>query len=215
MMNPFTFQPYFKDSWNTFDFITVLGSIIDATQLVNVGFLRLFRAARLIKLLRRSVSIRILLFTFVQSIKVSQFTLKIHIADSIRRPFFKTLVSWIRFVRPNIPNYSIFFNSEGFVYDSRILTKKSSFSNFCVLNFYYFLKCDSFYELWPQVSIFWGGGGGGGEGLLQLLRRSVSNIILLFTFVQSIKVSLAEGVIGHNTKKINVKTLCDDLFYIC
>ena len=64
------FQPYFKDSWNTFDFITVLGSIIDATQLVNVGFLRLFRAARLIKLLRRSVSIRILLFTFVQSIKV-------------------------------------------------------------------------------------------------------------------------------------------------
>jgi hypothetical protein len=64
-------QPYFKDSWNTFDFITVVGSIIDATKLVNVGFLRLFRAARLIKLLRRSVSIRILLFTFVQSIKVS------------------------------------------------------------------------------------------------------------------------------------------------
>ena len=62
-------QPYFKDSWNTFDFITVVGSIIDATKLVNVGFLRLFRAARLIKLLRRSVSIRILLFTFIQSIK--------------------------------------------------------------------------------------------------------------------------------------------------
>ena len=67
----FCFQNYFKDSWNTFDFITVIGSIIDATQIVNVGFLRLFRAARLIKLLRRSVSIRILLFTFVQSIKVS------------------------------------------------------------------------------------------------------------------------------------------------
>ncbi len=64
------FQPYFKDSWNTFDFITVVGSIIDATRIVNVGFLRLFRAARLIKLLRRSVSIRILLYTFVQSIKV-------------------------------------------------------------------------------------------------------------------------------------------------
>ena len=61
-----------QDSWNTFDFITVVGSIVDATQLVNVGFLRLFRAARLIKLLRRSVSIRILLFTFVQSIKVRQ-----------------------------------------------------------------------------------------------------------------------------------------------
>ena len=45
---------------------------MDATQIVNVGFLRLFRAARLIKLLRRSVSIRTLLFTFVQSIKVSE-----------------------------------------------------------------------------------------------------------------------------------------------
>ena len=64
-------QPYFKDAWNTFDFITVAGSIIDATGMVEVGFLRLFRAARLIKLLRRSVSIRILLYTFVQSIKVS------------------------------------------------------------------------------------------------------------------------------------------------
>ena len=64
-------QAYFKDSWNTFDFITVVGSIIDATGVLgNIGFLRLFRAARLIKLLRRSVSIRILLFTFVQSIKV-------------------------------------------------------------------------------------------------------------------------------------------------
>jgi len=62
-------KPYFKDAWNTFDFITVAGSIIDATGIVEVGFLRLFRAARLIKLLRRSVSIRILLYTFVQSIK--------------------------------------------------------------------------------------------------------------------------------------------------
>ena len=25
-----TFQSYFKDSWNTFDFVTVLGSIVDA-----------------------------------------------------------------------------------------------------------------------------------------------------------------------------------------
>ena len=63
------FQNYFKDSWNTFDFITVVGSIIDATKMVSVGFLKLFRAARLIKLLRRSVSVRILLYTFVQSFK--------------------------------------------------------------------------------------------------------------------------------------------------
>merc|ERR550539_766507 len=68
-LGSFGYKNYFKDSWNTFDFITVIGSIIDATKVVNVGFLRLFRAARLIKLLRRSVSIRILLFTFVQSIK--------------------------------------------------------------------------------------------------------------------------------------------------
>ena len=62
-------QNYFKDTWNTFDFITVVGSIIDATKMVQVGFLKLFRAARLIKLLRRSVSVRILLYTFVQSFK--------------------------------------------------------------------------------------------------------------------------------------------------
>ena len=70
----FLLQPYFKDGWNGFDFITVAGSIIDATGIVEVGFLRLFRAARLIKLLRRSVSIRILLYTFVQSIKVKRLT---------------------------------------------------------------------------------------------------------------------------------------------
>merc|ERR1719192_1768229 len=60
---------YFRESWNIFDFITVVGSIIDVTQLVKIGFLKLFRAARLIKLLRRSVSVRILLYTFVQSFK--------------------------------------------------------------------------------------------------------------------------------------------------
>ena len=64
------FQNYFRESWNIFDFITVVGSIIDVTQLVKIGFLKLFRAARLIKLLRRSVSVRILLYTFVQSFKV-------------------------------------------------------------------------------------------------------------------------------------------------
>lgn len=37
---------------------------------INVGFLRLFRAARLIKLLRQGYTIRILLWTFVQSFKV-------------------------------------------------------------------------------------------------------------------------------------------------
>ena len=48
-----SFQNYFKDSWNTFDFVTVVGSIVDVTKLLQIGFLKLFRAARLIKLLRK------------------------------------------------------------------------------------------------------------------------------------------------------------------
>ena len=39
---------------------------------ISLGFLRLFRAARLIKLLRQGYTIRILLWTFIQSFKVSQ-----------------------------------------------------------------------------------------------------------------------------------------------
>ncbi|KAM3868483.1 calcium channel, voltage-dependent, N type, alpha 1B subunit, a [Diretmus argenteus] len=66
---------YLKDSWNVFDFVTVLGSITDILvteindRLLNLSFLRLFRAARLIKLLRQGYTIRILLWTFVQSFK--------------------------------------------------------------------------------------------------------------------------------------------------
>ncbi|XP_048506510.1 voltage-dependent calcium channel type A subunit alpha-1 isoform X7 [Athalia rosae] len=69
------FRNFFKDRWNIFDFITVIGSIVDALVIefgenfINVGFLRLFRAARLIKLLRQGYTIRILLWTFVQSFK--------------------------------------------------------------------------------------------------------------------------------------------------
>lgn len=95
----FGVKNYFKDAWNTFDFTTVIGSIIDvviseiseihqATKQeaeapysyvmpanqkkaasLNLGVLRLFRAARLIKLLRQVYSIRILLWTFIQSFK--------------------------------------------------------------------------------------------------------------------------------------------------
>ena len=39
---------------------------------LSLGFLRLFQAARLIKLLRQGYTIRILLWTFIQSFKVSQ-----------------------------------------------------------------------------------------------------------------------------------------------
>uniref|UniRef100_A0A671YKB1 Calcium voltage-gated channel subunit alpha1 E n=1 Tax=Sparus aurata TaxID=8175 RepID=A0A671YKB1_SPAAU len=62
----FGFLNYFRDTWNIFDFITVLGSI---TEIVVDLFLKLFRAARLIKLLRQGYTIRILLWTFVQSFK--------------------------------------------------------------------------------------------------------------------------------------------------
>uniref|UniRef100_A0A8C5I816 Voltage-dependent N-type calcium channel subunit alpha n=1 Tax=Gouania willdenowi TaxID=441366 RepID=A0A8C5I816_GOUWI len=66
---------YLKDAWNIFDFVTVIGSITDILvteindRLLNLSFLRLFRAARLIKLLRQGYTIRILLWTFVQSFK--------------------------------------------------------------------------------------------------------------------------------------------------
>uniref|UniRef100_A0A671TK10 Voltage-dependent N-type calcium channel subunit alpha n=1 Tax=Sparus aurata TaxID=8175 RepID=A0A671TK10_SPAAU len=66
---------FFRDAWNIFDFVSVLGSITDilVTELgnnfINLSFLRLFRAARLIKLLRQGETIRILLWTFVQSFK--------------------------------------------------------------------------------------------------------------------------------------------------
>jgi hypothetical protein len=39
---------------------------------ISLGFLRLFRAARLIKLLRQGYTIRILLWTFIQSFKVRE-----------------------------------------------------------------------------------------------------------------------------------------------
>uniref|UniRef100_A0A8C2I1Q9 Calcium channel, voltage-dependent, R type, alpha 1E subunit b n=1 Tax=Cyprinus carpio TaxID=7962 RepID=A0A8C2I1Q9_CYPCA len=66
----FGFMNYFRDTWNIFDFITVLGSITEISlNTINMSFLKLFRAARLIKLLRQGYTIRILLWTFVQSFK--------------------------------------------------------------------------------------------------------------------------------------------------
>uniref|UniRef100_A0A8D3DQ56 Voltage-dependent calcium channel type A subunit alpha-1 n=1 Tax=Scophthalmus maximus TaxID=52904 RepID=A0A8D3DQ56_SCOMX len=67
----FGFLNYFRDTWNIFDFITVLGSITEIVfvDTFNMSFLKLFRAARLIKLLRQGYTIRILLWTFVQSFK--------------------------------------------------------------------------------------------------------------------------------------------------
>uniref|UniRef100_A0AAR2LCI8 Voltage-dependent P/Q-type calcium channel subunit alpha-1A n=1 Tax=Pygocentrus nattereri TaxID=42514 RepID=A0AAR2LCI8_PYGNA len=74
-MIAFGVRNYFRDAWNIFDFVSILGSITDilvtelGNNIINVRFLRLFRAARLIKLLRQGETIRILLWTFVQSFK--------------------------------------------------------------------------------------------------------------------------------------------------
>ncbi|XP_074629841.1 voltage-dependent L-type calcium channel subunit alpha-1D-like isoform X2 [Acropora palmata] len=73
---------YFRDGWNVFDFIIVLGSLLDfglqqgmqssggdKQMPFDPSLFRLFRAARLIKLLRQGYTIRILLWTFLQSFK--------------------------------------------------------------------------------------------------------------------------------------------------
>ncbi|XP_076093874.1 voltage-dependent calcium channel type A subunit alpha-1-like isoform X10 [Mytilus galloprovincialis] len=75
----FGIKNYFRDPWNVFDFITVVGSIVDVLiSLINIGnsyasfnigVFRLFRAARLIKLLRQGYTVRLLLWTFLQSFK--------------------------------------------------------------------------------------------------------------------------------------------------
>ncbi len=65
--------------------------------------------------------------------------------DSFRGFIFERFVSWIRFVKAKIPNYSIRFVSEGFVYKSRILTFKATI-------------CEGFYHSCtkqPQMSALW------------------------------------------------------------
>ncbi|NXL38150.1 CAC1B protein, partial [Glaucidium brasilianum] len=64
---------YFRDAWNVFDFVTVLGSITDilvteiavsTDNFINLSFLRLFFFFFFFKLLRQGYTIRILLFFF-------------------------------------------------------------------------------------------------------------------------------------------------------
>ncbi|XP_069795826.1 voltage-dependent L-type calcium channel subunit alpha-1D-like isoform X14 [Narcine bancroftii] len=73
------FKPmgYFSDAWNVFDFLIVIGSIIDVVlgeidnseenSRISITFFRLFRVMRLVKLLSRGEGIRTLLWTFVKS----------------------------------------------------------------------------------------------------------------------------------------------------
>uniref|UniRef100_A0A8D3E8J1 Voltage-dependent L-type calcium channel subunit alpha n=1 Tax=Scophthalmus maximus TaxID=52904 RepID=A0A8D3E8J1_SCOMX len=83
----FKAKGYFGDPWNVFDFVIVIGSVVDvmlseidvstipsshapgATNDVSITFFRLFRVMRLVKLLNRSEGIRNLLWTFIKSLQ--------------------------------------------------------------------------------------------------------------------------------------------------
>jgi len=73
-LGAFRFKNYFRDPWNAFDFFIVAGSLVDlGLAAINpdsdasIGFLRLFRVARLVKLLNKDEGIRTLLWTFLKS----------------------------------------------------------------------------------------------------------------------------------------------------
>jgi len=74
-LGAFKFKNYFADPWNAFDFIIVLGSLIDigmaqlnpGNDMISVSFFRLFRVMRLVKLLSKGEGIRTLLWTFIKS----------------------------------------------------------------------------------------------------------------------------------------------------
>ncbi|XP_038067555.1 voltage-dependent L-type calcium channel subunit alpha-1D-like isoform X3 [Patiria miniata] len=71
------FKPknYLRDLWNVFDFVIVVGSIIDISlsevkdseNRFSINFFRLFRVMRLVKLLSKGEGIRTLLWTFIKS----------------------------------------------------------------------------------------------------------------------------------------------------
>ncbi|KPP63978.1 hypothetical protein Z043_117720, partial [Scleropages formosus] len=72
----FKAKGYFGDPWNVFDFLIVVGSVVDVilseiddseNARVSITFFRLFRVMRLVKLLNRSEGIRNLLWTFIKS----------------------------------------------------------------------------------------------------------------------------------------------------
>uniref|UniRef100_A0A3P8ZLG1 Voltage-dependent L-type calcium channel subunit alpha n=1 Tax=Esox lucius TaxID=8010 RepID=A0A3P8ZLG1_ESOLU len=88
----FKAKGYFGDPWNVFDFVIVIGSVVDVilsevdaalessgglyclhaiadseNARVSITFFRLFRVMRLVKLLNRSEGIRNLLWTFIKS----------------------------------------------------------------------------------------------------------------------------------------------------
>lgn len=70
----FCFQEFYFVSSDPFDIGLITSHCLcfaSRDKMINLSILRLFRAARLIKLLRQGYTIRILLWTFVQSFKVN------------------------------------------------------------------------------------------------------------------------------------------------
>ncbi|KAM4050275.1 voltage-dependent L-type calcium channel subunit alpha-1S isoform 2-T2 [Anomaloglossus baeobatrachus] len=81
----FKAKGYFGDPWNVFDFLIVIGSVIDVilseidtpgipatpgaddSSRISITFFRLFRVLRLVKLLSRGEGVRTLLWTFIKS----------------------------------------------------------------------------------------------------------------------------------------------------
>uniref|UniRef100_A0A4W3H9V4 Voltage-dependent L-type calcium channel subunit alpha-1S-like n=1 Tax=Callorhinchus milii TaxID=7868 RepID=A0A4W3H9V4_CALMI len=77
----FKAKGYFGDPWNVFDFLIVIGSIVDVilsevdvstsesedSSRISINFFRLFRVMRLVKLLSRGEGVRTLLWTFIKS----------------------------------------------------------------------------------------------------------------------------------------------------
>ncbi|KAB0800389.1 hypothetical protein PPYR_06129 [Photinus pyralis] len=131
---------FFKDPWNTFDFVTVIGSIVDAMvvefgeNFINVGFLRLFRAARLIKLLRQGYTIRILLWTFVQSFKAL--------------PYVCLLIAMLFFIYAII-GMQVFGNIENNA--GTFITRHNNFRNF-IQGLMLLFRCATG-EAWPFIML--------------------------------------------------------------
>ncbi|KAF2879670.1 hypothetical protein ILUMI_26498, partial [Ignelater luminosus] len=146
----FGIKNFFKDPWNTFDFVTVIGSIVDAMvvefgeraekiakereNFINVGFLRLFRAARLIKLLRQGYTIRILLWTFVQSFKAL--------------PYVCLLIAMLFFIYAII-GMQVFGNIENNPNES--ITRHNNFRNF-IQGLMLLFRCATG-EGWPNIML--------------------------------------------------------------
>ncbi|XP_031338391.1 voltage-dependent calcium channel type A subunit alpha-1 isoform X5 [Photinus pyralis] len=163
----FGIKNFFKDPWNTFDFVTVIGSIVDAMvvefgeraeklakerppgveldlaskfslwlseNFINVGFLRLFRAARLIKLLRQGYTIRILLWTFVQSFKAL--------------PYVCLLIAMLFFIYAII-GMQVFGNIENNA--GTFITRHNNFRNF-IQGLMLLFRCATG-EAWPFIML--------------------------------------------------------------